>query len=851
MLSIHTLKIEGTESLCITDCAAPTLDFGLASDMPETVLQSADICLDGKFLQTVNRQTGIRLTDLTVSPFTVHTVKVTAHDNHGESAEKEASFMFGRLQTPWTAKWITDISLDFSKNTSPVPLTFRKHVDVFSGLRKAYVTATAIGIYELFINGEKVGDQYFAPGFTSYRHSLQYQYYDVTELLRDKNELIAVVGGGWAVGRFTYASKSRITDDRQAFLCELCLEYDDGRIERIVTDGSWQVTQNGNYVFGDFYDGETFDATVDLNSADWKPADTTKPKIRPRITAQYGSPVTAHETFLPIRNFPSKNGNETIYDFGQNFAGVVRLSLDAKQGQTVTVRHAELLLDGELCVKSLRTAKATVTYICKDGRQTYAPRLTYMGFRYIGLSGIAPENVEVSAVVLHSDFEEIGTFSCSDPMLNKLQSNIQWSGRSNLVDIPTDCPQRDERQGWTGDITVFARTAVFNFGLSRFLNKWLQDLRSEQTVFGGIPHVIPKHGYSAPSSPTACWGDACIFVPWAQYLADGEIGLLEKQYPAIKRYLRDVRFWASLSGPGKYRRHIWKWLFQFGDWCAPGEGIRDWMGKGKWVATAYYAEDCTLAAGIAALLGKEKDARYYQKLSQKIKNAYRAVFTDGNGTLKREFQTGYVLPLYFEMVSGKEKRKMADNLDRLVRQANDHLSTGFTGTPYLLFALADNGYADTAYRVLLQDTCPSWLYCVKAGATTTWEQWDALRPNGTVNMDNLNGSEVEGENNMVSFNHYAYGAVGDFLYRRVAGLEPVEGGYKRFRVRPVPGGGLSWAKAETKTSYGTVSAFWKIENGILTLEVTVPVSATCEIELPSGRKETVASGTHHFTEACQ
>lgn len=846
MLQIDEIKINGLKEGCVTDSDASRIAFSLKSDIQGTSLKSAVVRVGGREFIT-SEQCGIALKGLTLKPFTRYEVSVTATDNFGNRAESKANFMTGRRETPWTAKWITNASYTFPRNASPAPFTFRKSFSA-KNIRRALLTATALGIYELELNGKKVGEQYFAPGFTSYKHILQYDLYDVTSLLKEQNELVAVVGGGWAVGRFTYSSISRITCDRQAFLAELFLEYEDGSKEKIVTDESWQQTMDGNFRFGDFYDGEVYDATLELNQAKWRAADIYRPKIKPQITARYGCRVIAHERLKPLAHFPAKNGKEEIYDFGQNFAGVVSLRIKGKKGQKVTVRHAELLIGGDLCVKSLRTAKATLIYTCKEGEQEYSPRLTYMGFRYIGIEGIAPENVEVCALVLHSDFEETGSFECSDPLLNQLESNIRWSGRSNFVDIPTDCPQRDERMGWTGDIAIFARTACFHFDLGRFLDKWLLDMKYEQTRGGGLPHVVPKQGMKAPSSPAACWGDSCILVPWAEYLAYGDKAVLQEHYPVMKKFLKSVRFWASLSGPGKYKRHIWKWLFQYGDWCAPGEGIMQWMKKGPWVATAYYYNSCRLVSEIARILGKSEDAKYYASLAEKIGEAFRHVFTDGKGTLKKEFQTGYVLPLAFGIAKGAERETMVNNLDRLVQEKDYHLSTGFTGTPYLLFALADHGKMQTAYKLLLQDTCPSWLYCVKAGATTTWEQWDALRPNGEVNMDNLNGSDVEGENSMVSFNHYAYGAVGDFLYRRVAGIEPTEGGYKEFSVRPVPGGGLTYAKANVKTPYGLAGSEWHLDGGKFSLKVTVPVSCTCRVTMPSGKQISLKSGEYEMEE---
>ena len=359
-------------------------------------------------------------------------------------------------------------------------------------------------------------------------------------------------------------------------------------------------------------------------------------------------------------------------------------------------------------------------------------------------------------------------------------------------------------------------------------------MRAEQGHGGGLPLVVPKQGIAAPTVATACWADCIVLVPWAEYLARGDKELLRTMYPAMKKYLKAVRFWASLSGPGKYRRHIWKWLFQFGDWCAPEGGIMDWMKRGREIATAYYANSCRIVSEIARILGKSEDAEYYASLSEKIAASFRHVFTDGKGTLKKEFQTGYVLPLVFGIAKRAERETMAENLDRLVQEKNYHLSTGFTGTPHILFALADGGKAETAYKLLLQDTAPSWLACIKEGATTTWEEW-TIDPNK--------------EGNIPSYNHYAYGAVGDFLYRRVAGIEPLQGGYKEFSVKPVLGGGLTYAKASVKTPYGTAASEWHLNDGKFSLKVTVPVSCTCRVTMPSGKQMTLKSGEYEMEEA--
>src|SRR5690606_9111499 len=450
-----------------------------------------------------------------------------------------------------------------------------------------WLEATALGVYELTIGGVKVGEDYFAPGFTSYHHHIAYQSYDVTEQLAghpdDGAELVATVAGGWAVGSFTHKRVNRIYADRQAFLCELHLEYADGTVEVLGTGPGWQVSTDGPYRMAEWYDGETYDARVTPEQQSWKPADVTRPKGDPVLSAAVGAPVRAHEVLRPVAQTVSPSG-ELVYDLGQNFAGVVRARIRGTAGQEVVFRHAEVLVDDELFTTSLRTAKATATYTCVDGEQEYSPRLSYMGFRYVGVTGIDPADLELEGVVLHSAVPETGEFACSDERLNALQSAIRWGGKSNFVDIPTDCPQRDEREGWTGDYAVFASTASYNFDMSRFLDKWLRDVNAEQPRGGGIPMVVPRAGNPFPVVATAAWGDVCVLAPWAEYLARGDLGMLRRQYPTMRRFLKAAAWWASLFSVRPDRRRIWRFLFHFGDWTAPDTDVKGWLRRGRWVA---------------------------------------------------------------------------------------------------------------------------------------------------------------------------------------------------------------------------------------------------------------------------
>lgn len=842
---VSSLTVDGLAEGCVTD-EAPRIAFALASETPGEALATATVTVGDWSVETVE-QAGIRYGG-ELAPHTEYAVHVRATGVTGAVAEASTTFRTGRLGLPWTARWITDARIRTPAKGSPVPLVARGSFPVRPGVRRAWLEATALGVYELELNGEKVGREYFAPGFTSYRHQIQYQTHDITGMLGSDNTIVATIAGGWAVGSFTHKRKSRLYADRQALLCEVHVEYEDGSVEVHGTGRDWEVSTDGPYRMAEWYDGETYDATVTPATQTWRAADLTAPRGRPRLLAAYGAPVRAHETLRPVSRTIAPSG-EVVYDLGQNFAGIVHAVIRGTRGQTVTFRHAEVLVDGELFVKSLRTAKATATYTCVDGEQTYSPRLTYMGFRYVGVTGIDPDDLELSAIVLHSDLPETGSFTSSDPLLNRLQSAIRWGGRSNLVDIPTDCPQRDEREGWTGDYAVFAATASYNFDVSRFLRKWMRDVSAEQRRGGGIPMVVPRAGNPFPVMATSCWGDVCILAPWAEYQARGDLELLRDHYPTMTRFLKAARWWAGLLSIGRDRRRIWRFPFHFGDWTAPDGDVRDWLARGKWIGTAYFANSCGIVARIADLLGEHEDARRYRRLREEIVHAYRRILTDGAGRLREPFQTGYVLPLHFGMTEGAETTAMAAHLVELIDEAGGHLATGFPGTPYILFALSDNGRVEEAFDLLLQTSMPSWLYMVQSGGTTIWERWDALRPDGTVNTADLNsGADDEGSSGgMVSFNHYAAGAVGDWLYRRVAGIEPTSGGYRTFRVAPLLGGGLTSAAGSVVTPYGTASSSWTLEGDRFALRVEVPVSTSATVALPDGSELRVESGVHELS----
>ncbi|TCD54233.1 alpha-L-rhamnosidase [Alloscardovia theropitheci] len=865
MLSITRITVENTESGCVTDEAHPRISFSAVSDVKGAEIADAVITVGSWSIHTRD-QIAIRYQGEPLQPYTTYTVEISVTDTAGETAHRNARFETGRMSSPWSGKWITDGTYKFTeKKVSPQPLAFRRIIETAPGkeIASARIYATAMGIYDLALDGKLLDERYFAPGFTSYKTNLQYQTYDITNVISGKHVLTALVAGGWAVGSFVFTRVNRVSAKRQALLAEIRITYTDGSQDVIGTADDWQVSQDGPVRMADIYDGETYDArranywrqdsTGDYH---WHNAALEKLAINPQITAEYGAPVRAHEVFTPVECAQRDDGS-IIYDMGQNFAGVVRLKINnAYEGQTITIKHAEILnRDGSLNTDFLRTAKATITYTCTEGEQEYTPRFTYMGFRYISVEGINGDSVDVEGIALYSDMNHIGEFECSNSDLNQLQSNITWGAKSNLVDIPTDCPQRDERMGWTGDIAVFGPTACFNFDMSRFLEKWLKDVQAEQTRGGGIPNTVPVQGYGFPATMPKMaidwWGDACVLVPWALYQSQGDESILRRMYPTMKKYVKACQFWAKLFSAG-YKRYIWNTpsVLHFGDWVAPDvPQMSQWQARSPWTATASLNNTSRTLARIAGILGETIDEQYYNNLADNVADAYCREFTDGHGKLTNEFQTAYVLPLYLNMFPEEARSQAVANLASLVEKGQYTIGTGFPGTPYILFALADNGRADVAYKMLLNRLCPGWLYEVAMGATTIWERWDGLDANGECPIGD------DGTDTMISYNHYASGAVGAFLYQRVAGIEATSPAYKTFRVHPLIGGDVTSAHARVDTAYGLIESAWQLNGNDVTVTVTVPMGTTCTVEIPvvsdcdthESNVHVVTSGTHTFT----
>jgi alpha-L-rhamnosidase len=754
----------------------------------------------------------------------------------------------------WRARFVTPDWDEDASVMQPSPL-LRREFAVRAGAVRARLHASALGLYEAEINGARVGDHVLAPGWTSYDHRLRYQTFDVLPLLREGTNCIgAILGEGWYRGRigFPRAGGRNIYGDRMAWLGQLEIAYGDGTTEVIATaaDGRWRAVR-GPVVSSGIYEGETYDARQEiagwsmpgLDDSGWAGVREVERDMA-TLVAPTGPPVRRQEELAPREIITSPSG-KTIVDFGQNMTGRLRISVQGPAGATITLRHAELLDDGELCTRTLRTAEATDRYTLRgDGIDTWEPRFTFHGFRYAEIDGwpgtLSPEAIR--AVACHSDMERTGWFECSDPLVNRLHENAVWSMKSNFLDVPTDCPQRDERLGWTGDLTVFSPSACYLHDAAGFLESWLADVRADQTADGVVPIVVPNlfARVDAPGAglfkgtAQAVWGDAGVVVPWVLYERYGDAGVLATQYESMRRWVDCVE---RLAGPSR----LWDTGFQLADWLdpsAPPDQPQWAMTDPHLVATAYFARVSELLGRAAGVLGREDDRARYATLAEEVRAAFRREYVTPNGRLASDSQTAYALGLLFGLVEGEEARKRAARrLVSLVRHNGFRVGTGFVGTALILDALCEAGEADAAFAMLTERGCPSWLYPVTMGATTIWERWDSQLPDGRVNP---------GE--MTSFNHYALGAVADWLHRTVGGLAPLEPGYRRILVRPRVGGGITSATARLRTPYGVASSSWRVEGRRMELEVVVPANASAVVVPPSGGEEHEAgSGTHAFS----
>lgn len=736
----------------------------------------------------------------------------------------------------WSTKNLTDGDLTSHPASGSAPAPYlRKTFQAAKAVRRARLYASARGLYKLYVNGKRVSSDIFRPGWTDYRKRIQYDAFDVTALLKQgQNALGVVLGEGWYSGHVGLTGRSNYGAKPYA-LTQLEIAYTDGTKQTVVSDDSWKVS-TGPILADDLLMGETYDArkeipgwnTADYDDSKWLAVDM-EPMDEAPIVAPPGPPVLQYAELKP-KTVVEKPSGSWIFDLGQNMVGWARLKVKGEAGKTIRLRFAEMLNpDGSIYVTNLRGAKATDNYTLKGGgEEVYEPSFTSHGFRYVELTGYpgTPKLDAVTGIVVTSATPPAGTFECSNPMVNQLQHNIQWGQRGNYLEVPTDCPQRDERLGWMGDAQIFARTATYNADIAAFMTKWTQDVEDAQSPAGDFSDVSPRIGATGPGSPA--WGDAGVIVPWTMYLAYADTRILEKHYAAMVKWIEYIREgnpdlrWVHRSGAN------------YGDWLNINDDMpRDILG------TSYFAYSTHLLAKIAGILGKTEDAQKYETLFEGIREAYNKAYVRPDGRIRDagghgDTQTCYLMALHFDLLS-PEMRTLAEQhlTEHILVRSNTHLATGFVGVGYLCPTLTQIGRTDVAYKLLNNDTFPSWGYSIKHGATTIWERWDGWTED--------RGFQDPGMN---SFNHYSLGSVGEWMFSTVGGidLDPANPGFKKIVIRPIPGGGLTYAKASYQSIHGPIKTDWKLAGGHFALNVAIPANTTATVVIPAGQNARVTEG---------
>lgn len=728
----------------------------------------------------------------------------------------------------WHAQWIESPAPRY-QDLNPCPRLRRafalKGVPV-----RATLSATAHGVYELSMNGNRVGDAHFAPGWTDYKKRFAYQTYDVTSALRaGENALGATLGDGWWSGYLGFKGAIRHYGERPALLLKLDIEYADGSRERVVSDADWRAGE-GPILYSDFQMGEKYDARLEapgwaapgFDDQAWQPVKALDtPAASVPLVAPADPPVRVTQEIVPL-SVNSPQPGTFVFDLGQNFAGWARLRVSAPAGTLVQMRFGEMLAaDGSLYAINLRAAKATDTYICKgEGLEVYEPHFTFHGFRYVEVTGFpgVPDLNAITGCVLESDTPPAGAFTCSDPDVNQLYSNIVWGQRGNFLSVPTDCPQRDERLGWMGDAQVFVRTATCNRDVAAFFTKWMRDVEDAQSEAGAFSDIAPRIAGVTEGVPA--WADAGVIVPWTMYTVYGDRRLLETHYEAMTKW---IDFLTSNNPDGLWVNARGN---DYGDWLSvEADTDKDVL------ATAYFAYDTHLMAQIAAALGKDGDAERFASLFERIKAAFNAAYVAPDGVIRGDTQTAYVLALHFGLLPEAKRPEALRRLVADIEAKGNHLSTGFVGVGYLCPALTDAGRADIAYRLLLQDTFPSWLYSVRQGATTIWERWDGWTHEKGFQTPNMN-----------SFNHYSLGSVGEWLMRSVAGIDTDGAGFGSLLMRPRLAARLPSVTAHYDSIRGRVGSTWEVKDGQFRWTVTVPPNVTATVFVPCAEGATVSEG---------
>jgi len=841
----------------------------LVATSPEKLTEEkADLWNSGKISSDETTQLIYKGKPLTSQQKCFWMVKVWNNENDATPWSEVSFWCMGLLKkTDWNAKWIGDqpdlvqkaykenldnydpVSKTEFKNVRPVPPAspmLRKKFTVRSVVKSAFLYASALGYYEISLNGNKVGDQVLAPEWTDFNKRVQYQSYDVTKSLNvGENVLSSLLGDGWYMGMLgptkwhkDYPRRGVYGNDRR-LIAQLVINYADGTNQIIATDGSWKISNKGFIISADNFLGEMIDAQkipknwnqVDFNDSSWDNVyvDSTADK---NLEGQKNEPVRIYKYLPPVKISPF--GTKFIVDFGQSLTGWTRLKVKGEKGTRVKIRHGEMLDDdGSLYTKNLAAAIQNDDYILSGGEDEFEPSFTYHGFRYIEISGLttAPDSNTIVACALSSDPEVTGSFECSGPKLNQLARNILWTQRDNMTSIPTDCPQRDERMGWMGDAQVFCQNSMFNMDMAAFYTKWVKDIRDAQSSRGAFPDITPH-----PNKPdirfsnAPAWGDAGVIVPWRMYQNYGDTVLLRSHYDAMKRYLENIR----KQNPG------FLWLKDignnYGDWLNANsiraEGYNKTRGEipKDVFATAFYANSANLFSQMATVLGNEKDAKEYQLLFENIRTKFNEAYVDEDGGIKGNTQSAYALALNFELLPENKRIPAFNHLIKCIEEYDYRISTGFMTTIMMMKELVKYGRTDIAYRFLESERLPSWIYSINQGATTIWERWDGY----------VKGRGFQ-DAGMNSFCHYSIGAVGEWMYRNILGINPddAQPGYKHFTIHPRPGGTLTWAKGSYNSIHGLIASEWKNDNGIFILNVEIPVNTSATVILPTDAKQDI------------
>ena len=753
----------------------------------------------------------------------LYKVEVSVADNHGNVESIGGTFETGIFDNAeFIAKMITS---DFPEEETACPV-FGKTFAIDKKVKKARLYATAHGVYEVTVKGQTVGDYRMAPGWTSYHNRLQYQIYDVTEQLVEENKIAITVGNGWYKGILGFYCQPNQYGTQVGAFAELHVEYEDGSKEVIATDETWSV-KTGEIRYSEIYMGETIDTDApEITEGNVVVKDFDKAVL----TAQENEPVRITEKIVGKELIVTPKG-EKLVDFGQIVTGVVEAHVKGEKGQKIVLRHAEVLdKDGNFYPETLRQAKSIDTFICNGEEQIFRPHFTFHGFRYICVEGMEEFTADqFIACVTHSDMEKTGDFHCSNKKVNQLQSNITWSQRDNFLDIPTDCPQRDERLGWTGDAQVFSWTAAFNRNTALFYKKWMRDVAAESSLEKGVPHVVPDILDSYSSS---AWSDVAVIVPWVVYQIYGDKGILEENWKCMHEWVDYIKNNCGENG-------LWQSGFQYGDWLAlDKEESADRTGATDkyMIANAYYLYVTELVKKTAEVLGKDEEAKKYAELYETTLDAFRREYYTETGRIVSETQTGAIISLYFNLAREKDRKRILNTLLTNIGNHKNHLATGFVGTPYICHTLSENGAHEMAATLFMKEDYPSWLYAVNMGATTIWERWNSIKPDGTFDESGMN-----------SLNHYAYGSVGDWMYRKVAGLSQLEPGYKRFQVKPMFVKGIEEWGTEFESVYGKIVANTSCKAGKIHVHVEVPANTTAVIVLPEKEEvHEVGSGVYDY-----